>query len=349
MARTGYKIVTYLDDNPYSPTYMETYEVREYDDVTCPTSDDNWVLITDECEIVLTGFTGYRIRIYFNKTTSEFREEKELASDCTKSTDEIWVNYGEGYCEVGEDGLYTGYFIQPQRQTNQNLPNYGEIRNQRIFDPNCTEDTAPKWEFVSKTCHISVEDCSMVFDGTADVVEIDVNPKSATYNQTRTVNREDEDCANCTDTQFKWVEIGEMCGDAQILRENGIVATATTKYLVRQRYKVLNGQEYPLKAFDLTPIQEKSEDCGYVGPVYRWTVVDGYICDYETHERWERTAKQISYDNGETWAFVIPAEYDKGQKLEEDSYLCGKPKYDWIETENTECDVMLEDNAKDRA
>ena len=52
MARTGYKIVTYLDDNPYSPTYMETYEVREYDDVTCPTSDDNWVLITDECEFL---------------------------------------------------------------------------------------------------------------------------------------------------------------------------------------------------------------------------------------------------------------------------------------------------------
>ena len=28
---------------------------------------------------------------------------------------------------------------------------------------------------------------------------------------------------------------------------------------------------------------------------------------------------------------------------------CGKPKYDWIETEDTECDVILEDNAKDRA
>ena len=140
MARTGYKIVTYLDDNPYSPTYMETYEVREYDDVTCPTSEDDWVLITDQCEVVLTGYTGYRIRIYYNETTDSYREEKELASDCTKSTDEIWVNYGEGYCEVGDDGLYTGYFIQPQRQTNQNLPNYGEIRNQRIFDPNCTED-----------------------------------------------------------------------------------------------------------------------------------------------------------------------------------------------------------------
>ena len=91
MARTGYKIITYLDDNPYSPTYMETYEVREYDDVTCPTSDDNWMLITDECEIVLTGFTGYRIRIYFNKTTSEFREERELDIECDEtSTEPVW-------------------------------------------------------------------------------------------------------------------------------------------------------------------------------------------------------------------------------------------------------------------
>ena len=61
MARTGYKIVTYLDDNPYSPTYMETYEVREYDDVTCPTSDDNWVLITNQCEIVSVSISTKRL------------------------------------------------------------------------------------------------------------------------------------------------------------------------------------------------------------------------------------------------------------------------------------------------
>lgn len=340
MARTGYKIVTYLDDNPYSPTYMETYEVREYDTSTCPLTNDNWILITDECEIVLSGYTGYRIKIYYNNETDEYITEKTLDGECTKSTDEVWVNYGEGYCEVDSGGTYTGYYIQPQRQVNQNLPNFGEIRYERILDPNCTQDTAPHWEFLSKTCHISVEDCSMTFDGTADVVEVDTNPLSPTYKQTRTINVEDEDCANCTGAEFKWVTIGEMCGDAQILRENGIQATATTKYLVRQRYKTIDGHDYPLKAFDLTVVEEQSEDCGYVGPEYRWVEVDGYICDYETHERWARVAKQISYDGGETWAYIIPAEYDKGQKLEEDSYLCGKPKYDWIPTDDTECDVL---------
>ena len=37
MANTGYKITTYKDKNPYSPTYNTTKEEKEYDEDLCPT------------------------------------------------------------------------------------------------------------------------------------------------------------------------------------------------------------------------------------------------------------------------------------------------------------------------
>lgn len=37
MANTGYKITTYKDKNPYSPTFNTTKEEKEYDEDLCPT------------------------------------------------------------------------------------------------------------------------------------------------------------------------------------------------------------------------------------------------------------------------------------------------------------------------
>lgn len=340
--RNGYKVTVYLDDNPYSPTYMQTYEVREYDDVTCPIGDADLILISDTCEIALSGYTGYRIRIYQNTLTGEIINEKVLDPTCDVDTDEIWVNYGEGYCEVDSGGTYTGYYIQPQRQINPNAPHYDEIREQRYFNPDCSEDIQPHWEYFSKTCHIAIEDCSMVFDGTADIVEIDTNPKSPTYNTTRTRNVEDEDCANCADVTFKWVDIGEMCGDAQILVEHGVTAVKTTKYFVRRRYKTIGGVDYPMNVFDLSIVEEHSEDCGYVGPEYRWVVV-GEMCDYETHSKYKQEAKQVSYDEGTTWAYVSPMEYRRGDLIQEHSPECGEPIYQWIDSGEVECSPIPEE------
>ena len=223
MARTGYKIVTYLDDNPYSPTYMETYEVREYDDVTCPTSEDDWVLITDECEIVLTGFTGYRIRIYRNFTTDGYREERELDPECEEtSTEPVWRDTEIPYCETTDQGINTGYKIVHQRDINPNSPTYNNERVQRWKDPECGDNACPIWDEVSRTCHISVSNCVATFDGTADVVQIDTNPLSESYNRTRTINVEDSSCDNCTNTTFDWVDVGYVCGDEDPICSNGI-------------------------------------------------------------------------------------------------------------------------------
>ena len=38
--------------------------------------------------------------------------------------------------------------------------------------------------------------------------------------------------------------------------------------------------------------------------------------------RYKRLKKQVSYDSGATWQDVSPAEYMKGDLIEEDSNLC---------------------------
>lgn len=221
--RSGYKITVYLDDNPNSSGYMETYDEREYDSGVCPIREDDLVLVSSECEIDISGHTGYRILIYFNRTTSEYTQVRELDADCGQaSSDEIWVNSGSPFCETNALGVNTGYMLQPQIQTNINLPNYGEIRNNRYFSDDCSRNDCPQWDEIQRSCHIVVMNCMLTYDGTADVTQIDSNPISATFNQTRTINVEDSGCTNCTSTSFEWVSQGEVCGNDDAICLNGI-------------------------------------------------------------------------------------------------------------------------------
>lgn len=221
--RNGYKIVVYLDDNPNSPTYMQTYEVREYDESTCPIGDENLELLVDQCEIVLTGYTGYRIRIYQNILTSEIINERTLDDECEETNSEpVWRQDSEPSCEVNEHGLNTGYMFVIETDINPNSQTYGETRTRRWKDPQCGANYCARWEEMSRTCHIAVENCVATLDGTADVVEMDVNSLSPTYEQTRTINVKDDNCDNCTNTTFSWVDVGDVCGDDDFLCENGI-------------------------------------------------------------------------------------------------------------------------------
>ena len=226
MARTGYKITVYLDDNPNSPTYMQTYEVREYDDVACPIGSENLVLLSNQCEISLTGYTGYRILIYQNTLTGEIISEREFDAECEEtSTEPIWTDTEIPYCEVDARGVNTGYKIVHQRDINVNSPTYNEIREQRWKDPECSggeSSDCPNWEEQSRSCHITADGCAVTFDGTADVVQMDVNPLSDSFGRIRTINVEDSNCANCTETTFTWVDQGYFCGDEDPICSNGI-------------------------------------------------------------------------------------------------------------------------------
>ena len=56
----------------------------------------------------------------------------------------------------------------------------------------------------------------MVYDGTANVLQIDDNPKSPSFNATRTINRQDLDkCPTCGEfvVQYKWQKVSDgICG-----------------------------------------------------------------------------------------------------------------------------------------
>lgn len=228
MARTGYKIYVCLDDNPNSPTYMQTYTERVEDQTDCPVEVDDLILVSNECEVTLTGKTGYRILIYYNRGTGEYTEVREEDEECIpSSTDEQWVASGDPYCETTTAGTNTGYMIQVEVQRNIELPNYGEIRYDRYKSPECGANDCAIWEEVSRSCHITINNCATTFDGTADVIQIDVSPLSSTYNQTRTVNVEDSNCDNCTNTTFQWTYVGDFCGDDDIICENGITGSSS--------------------------------------------------------------------------------------------------------------------------
>lgn len=346
MARTGYKIIVYLDDNPLSPTYMETYEEKVLDETTCPIEGDDLVLISNECEVDLSGYTGYRLEIYYNRTTGEYVENRVEDPECVESsTDEQWVNSGSPYCETTDKGINTGYMLQLQVQMNPNLANYGKTRTQRYKSPECGGNNCPIWDDLQDTCHIAVNDCVATFDGTSDIMQIDINPLSETFNQTRTVNKEDSDCENCTETTFSWVVVGDMCGDDDLLCSNGIQQTSTNSYTVSQKYKTIgSSQPVPMDEYQVVLKTVDDEDCGYIRPQYRWDVVVGqYLCDTETYTKYEMLVKMVSYDAGQTWATKQPVETERGNVLAYDSYDCGKPMYRWLETDEFVCEDIGDD------
>ena len=339
--RTGYKITVYLDDNPLSPTYMETYEEKTLDEETCPIPADDLVLVSNQCEMTLSGYSGYRIETYYNTTTGEYTTERVEDADCVaSSTDEQWVNSGSPYCEVSDKGVNTGYMLQPQVQSNINLENYRETRVNRYKSPDCGSNVCAIWDDIQKQCHILVVDSNLRLDGTSDVSQIDINPLSSTYNQTRTINRQDEECVNTTNTVFNWVDLGTLCGDNEVLCNNGIQEVSTNSYTVSQKFKTIgSGNPIPMDEYQVTLNLENDEDCGYIPPQYRWDVVQGqYTCDEQTYTKYETLIHMVSYDGGVTWSAVEPIETKRGEVLEYDSYDCGKPMERWVDAYETVCE-----------
>lgn len=120
---------------------------------------------------------------------------------------------------------------------------------------------------------------------------------------------------------------------------------STNKYLIKRKYKTINGTTYPMDEYQVILYEEDSEDCGYIRPQYQWSATTGYICDFETYTKYSREVKMVSYDSGTTWSVAQPVEERRGEVIAYDSYDCGKPMYRCIETDETYC----EDNGDDFA
>lgn len=339
MAYTGYIVRKYIDENPNSPTYGETWTEKTLDTTHCPNDGGGWSLVATECELVTSGFTGYRIDTYYNSVTNDYRTERTLDSICHASTnDEIWYNIGDVYCEQNDDGTYTGYGIQEQKQINPNLYNFGIVRKTRVASPECQEHLEPEWQDIQKECNIVQEigTGTLHYDGTANILQIDINPSSPTFNQTRTINVEDEECeyVPCDRMEYEWHLIEETCGSLipDYYRIENLVPD--TVYKVYQMYSTcyiddIVIRERPENVYSAVTYQEGVTDC-----LYRWLQTEQTVCESSTNHRWVNSGttcedankynlqvKEVTEDGGQTWSAT--SETRLGTMIEANSYDCG--------------------------
>lgn len=112
---------------------------------------------------------------------------------------------------------------------------------------------------------------------------------------------------------------------------------STNKYLVKRKYKTINGTAYPMDEYQVILYEAESEDCGFIRPQYQWSATTGYLCDYVDYTKYAREVYMVSYDSGATWAVDEPVQERRGEVIEYNSYDCGKPMYRCVETMETGC------------
>ena len=308
MARTGYLVVIYQDINPSSPTYNQTREERTQSEEFCPTSAEaNWIEDTKYCELTENGMlTGYEITVYrdvepLSSTYNQTREEKELnLEECeADETTPNWQNIGDPFCRqkvylpgglMGNDG----YMIQQQQDMNEYSETADEIRDVETLDlENCPlPNTEPVWQTISESCHLVTFNGQLVYDGTKDVIRVNTNQYSPSWNNNipETANIEDEiNCPSGIEKQYRWVAIGFSC-------------VGYDKYEQLKKQESIDGVNWtdvvPLETMQGDLIERNSTDCGYIEPQYTWTKPVIICIGYD---KYEQSREQVSYDGGNTW------------------------------------------------
>ena len=344
MAKTGYLVTIYQDINPSSPTYNQTREERLQDETNCPyRGEANWIEDTKYCELTDNGMlTGYEITVYrdvepLSSTYNQTREEKELnPTDCeADSSLPNWQNIGEPFCRQKiylPGGLMDndGYMVQEQQDMNEYSETAEKIREVETLDlENCPlPNTEPVWQIISESCHLVTFNGQLVYDGTKDVIRVNTNQYSPSWNNNvpETANIEDEtNCPSGIEKQYRWVVV-----DGQT------ECVGYDKHAVEKKQQSVDGgvtwtDVSPLETRTGSLIEENSADCGY-DPTYeyRWIVVDGqYEC--VGYDKYAVEKKQQSSDGGTTWTDVEPLQTRNGSLIEANSADCGynEPQYKW--------------------
>lgn len=212
MARnTGYKIITYIDVNPQSPTYNTTRSERVLDTSRCSLNDADYQLVETYCELDGSGVnSGYLISLYqdMNPKSSTYgstREDRTYdASTCPlPSRTAEWVEDPDfpSYCELiwyepshteGNSGKKVSRWIDD----NPLSPTYNTAEVRAEDSEDCpAPSTDPQLEVVTENCEICSANGVLSYSGFKNVVGIDKNVYSPTFMETS--EERVEDTRNC--------------------------------------------------------------------------------------------------------------------------------------------------------
>jgi hypothetical protein len=225
-SNTGFLVTVFQDQNPLSPTYLTTKEEKEKDETTCPLDTQIWEFTGSYCEVGDGGiYTGNRVDCYVdvNPASNTYMEQKntvikDLATCPPQSTEPEWQDEGGAWCDTK---LYTpgnvegnnGEKVQEQIDQNPYSSTYLEHREVKTTDTTVCPlpDTNAKWVEISRSCHTVAYGWGIGYDGTEDIVEIDENTYSPTYNSTRTRNVANQSKCPKSDSDPKWQTINTYC------------------------------------------------------------------------------------------------------------------------------------------
>lgn len=168
--------------------------------------------------------TGYMIYVYedINPSSSSFgttKEEKQLDSvNCNVNATPEWVE-DTVYCEMNENGSYTGYQITVERDVSEDSPTYNETRETRVWkggeDEECEADsTTPEWVNIGDPYCRQIPylpSGELGNDGFWVQQQQDMNEYSPTGDQIRDVETYDLTHCPLPDTTPNEVIIGQYC------------------------------------------------------------------------------------------------------------------------------------------
>ena len=219
MAYTGYKIITYIDVNPQSPTFNTTRTER-VSDTGCSQASSDWQTIGSYCEINASGAnTGYYVvtEMDTNVDSATYGQTREnrtmnLLLCPPPSTNPQWaVNVENSYCEtkVYEPAMVegnTGRFIASLTDNNRYSPSFGTTITSALTESDWTQgyqeeigpfpcqapSTSATVEEISYACVLEEAPNGELWQtGEIKITGIDKNPYSSTYLQTTTVTQTD--------------------------------------------------------------------------------------------------------------------------------------------------------------
>lgn len=200
--KTGYLIVERTDVNPDSATYGDIQTTRTENHTECPpdTTNPNWVDTGEaSCEQIqyqsgAYGNSGYKLQVQtdvnqFSSTYMQTRTQRtqDLTTCPLPNTQPTYEIISE-VCETTSSSggvAYTGYKLVTRIDTNVYSSTYtGVAETIRVQDTvTCPlSNTNPNWVEINRYCEVNNGSQT----GYLIIISKDVNPLSATYNQTQT-------------------------------------------------------------------------------------------------------------------------------------------------------------------